>query len=671
MLRRTSAFALVVVLASCDRAHVERAATSSAASPSIVDRLSRVRGLSFVGKGESPSVEGERWSVQGTRARPSIEGTLSGSKARIGASEGAWVELSRVDHGDDRGRAIGGATSFEDTTWAWSKRAVEHLHVVATNAPIVLEMQVGPAFASVDVVRDRVWLKDAHGRALLETDKAWVEDAKGTRRALHLSAAGAPPSMQLTLSFEGAGLVAPIVVDPAWTTVASMNEARVGAAGVSLADGRVLVIGGEADSTITGTYEIYDPTTNIWTEGTGAPYLRQNDVPPRFAVLLTSGKVLAGPSGMGSVASVYDPIANTWTPTPVVSPPGGTALAALPGGLGMIIGGYNPSNSSLPIATTTIVDPATNTLTAGPPMNRPRMLPAALTMPDGRILVAGDLTDATDATTEYYDPTTRAWTYGPSMTKWRSEPQLVLLTNGDVGVYGFAFDIDILSGGAWKNVAALPGSSGSSGDAITGFSGVAPLPGGQALLLEWCFLDTCAKFNAQRFDGTSLLAVDSPDVLRAAGPVVRSIAGGRVLVAGGAGLDEPLSVVEIFEPAPAAPATPCTAPGTCASLACIDGYCCASTSCGAGSTCGGPATSALGTCHLKNGQTCTAASDCGSGICVDGVCCNAACTGACEACDGAGSVGTCTPIAGAPHGTRTPCTATPTTCGLACDGINP
>jgi hypothetical protein len=56
-----------------------------------------------------------------------------------------------------------------------------------------------------------------------------------------------------------------------------------------------------------------------------------------------------------------------------------------------------------------------------------------------------------------------------------------------------------------------------------------------------------------------------------------------------------------------------------------------------------------------NGTVCTASGDCTSGFCVDNVCCNALCDGQCEACSVAGSLGACTPVVGAPHGTRAVC----------------
>jgi hypothetical protein len=68
------------------------------------------------------------------------------------------------------------------------------------------------------------------------------------------------------------------------------------------------------------------------------------------------------------------------------------------------------------------------------------------------------------------------------------------------------------------------------------------------------------------------------------------------------------------------------------------------------------------------GFGCVTGTDCATGLCVDGTCCDTACTGECEACDVVGSKGKCTPVVGAPHGSRAACPGGGATCAAICDG---
>ena len=111
----------------------------------------------------------------------------------------------------------------------------------------------------------------------------------------------------------------------------------------------------------------------------------------------------------------------------------------------------------------------------------------------------------------------------------------------------------------------------------------------------------------------------------------------------------------------------------CAPYKCKDTTQCFGPPCGSTSECSGTNTCVGGSCGLlSDGRTCTASNQCLHNTCIDGVCCNAACSGQCQACDipdGTGNLGVCQTVAsGAPHGTRTPCTGTGTTCGGSCKG---
>jgi hypothetical protein len=105
-------------------------------------------------------------------------------------------------------------------------------------------------------------------------------------------------------------------------------------------------------------------------------------------------------------------------------------------------------------------------------------------------------------------------------------------------------------------------------------------------------------------------------------------------------------------------------PFTCSGVSCGD--CALDGDCASREFCAG------GVCvpKLANGQPCGLGNQCASSICVDGVCCDRACIGQCEACDVSGKLGICSAVLGPPHGIRTPCASSGTSCDGVCDGTN-
>ncbi len=114
------------------------------------------------------------------------------------------------------------------------------------------------------------------------------------------------------------------------------------------------------------------------------------------------------------------------------------------------------------------------------------------------------------------------------------------------------------------------------------------------------------------------------------------------------------------------PGTACSDGSQCTTGFCVDGVCCNTSSCPSGSTCNATST---GVCKKPLAATCTSGAECGSGFCVDGVCCDGACGGQCEACNVGGAEGICSPVTGAPKGSRPACTGTGA-CAAQCDGSN-
>ena len=73
-----------------------------------------------------------------------------------------------------------------------------------------------------------------------------------------------------------------------WTRLASLHGLRSGHTATLLADGRVLVAGGEDGTAVLASAEIYDPGTNSWTEVAPMGRARLNHA----ASLLPDGSVL-------------------------------------------------------------------------------------------------------------------------------------------------------------------------------------------------------------------------------------------------------------------------------------------------------------------------------------------------------------------------------------------
>ena len=126
------------------------------------------------------------------------------------------------------------------------------------------------------------------------------------------------------------------IYDPArdrWSRAADLTRPRAHASATLLGNGRVLVAGGASPSA-TLSAELYDPASGRWT-ATGS----MTDYHTSAAVLLQDGRVLL--AGSGEAGEVYSPATGTWAATgPMLhSAVGGSALALLPGGQVLRVGG--------------------------------------------------------------------------------------------------------------------------------------------------------------------------------------------------------------------------------------------------------------------------------------------------------------------------------------------
>lgn len=194
-----------------------------------------------------------------------------------------------------------------------------------------------------------------------------------------------------------------------WSATGRQAATRWGASAVTLADGRVLVVGGmasrDSDPIQQASAEIYEPTTGQWSSA-GTLAAGRNDF---TLVALPDGGALAagGIGGLGTsayaIASTverFDPTSNSWSPAAELpSPRAGATGIRLADGRVLLAGGSVRPAEPLDAEAGTFVsgltadavlfDPQVATWTATTPMPSPRYGASAVLLADGSVVFAG------------------------------------------------------------------------------------------------------------------------------------------------------------------------------------------------------------------------------------------------------------------------------------------
>jgi len=238
---------------------------------------------------------------------------------------------------------------------------------------------------------------------------------------------------------EGIGITAANRFDliaKSWTALAPMSYARRYPTPTSLPDGRVLVVSGSTtcDTCNADIPEIYNPTTNTWTQLVNAPMYMP--LYPHMYVL-PDGRILYASSTEGVIPSqALDLATQTWSVIDPVATPGGSSAmyrpgkilkAGSPGAPGRI-----PDAPSLSTAYTLDMNQSSPTWQSIQPMAFARSFHTLTLLPDGNVLVTGgsvtnDPSSQPVNAAEIWNAQTGLWSTMSSMQKARTYHETALL----------------------------------------------------------------------------------------------------------------------------------------------------------------------------------------------------------------------------------------------------
>lgn len=246
--------------------------------------------------------------------------------------------------------------------------------------------------------------------------------------------------------------------DPAtgtWSLTNPMGTARTGHTATLLQNGKVLVAGGMDDSNnFLTTCELYDYQTGTWSS-TGdmhqthmmqAAVLLPNDE-GNGKVLLAGGINFTGTCMAG--CELYDPVAGTWTVTGTMfSARAYAAAVLLQNGKALIAGGVTDLSGGISDSVELYDN---GSWTSVGHMSANRMMPTATLLSGGKVLLAGGLTsslssvqNSATASCDLYDPSTGsvgALAATGAMGTARGAHTATTLANGKVLVAGGVSDM--------------------------------------------------------------------------------------------------------------------------------------------------------------------------------------------------------------------------------------
>jgi len=222
-----------------------------------------------------------------------------------------------------------------------------------------------------------------------------------------------------------------------WTSAPPMAFARWYPTATPLGDGRMLITSGSitCQTCNASTPEIYDPTTNSWTQLNSATYVLP--LYP-FMFVLPDGRVLfSGSVESGTITRALNLATQTWTTIDSSMPLGGTSVMYQPGKIikaGSAVSGETGSGATVPNAWVLDMTQPAPAWRQTAPMAFPRGYANLTALLDGNVLVTGggrtangaDVADAVHEA-EIWSPVTETWRTVASMQSPRLYHSTALL----------------------------------------------------------------------------------------------------------------------------------------------------------------------------------------------------------------------------------------------------
>lgn len=278
-----------------------------------------------------------------------------------------------------------------------------------------------------------------------------------------------------------------------WTARANLPVARYGHRMSLLTDlvqaGNVLLTGGwDGTNPPFNTAYLYDVGANTWTATPVMPSIRQDHSQLTLAdarVLVIGGRN-ASAGTQSAACALFTPtgVTGTWAATGVLFRARYSGVAfQIADGTVIAVGGYTGVGNTLPTETCEAFDPVAQTWSSASPMTYRRGAPALIPLGNDRFMVVGgtgragtdpsSVADVALASAEIFDGATRRWYPANAMNTARANVRGVV-ANGDAVLTGTTATAEYFFGASrlWGSVRVNPGHFLNSSVARASLAGV-------------------------------------------------------------------------------------------------------------------------------------------------------------------------------------------------------